>query len=201
MVLRRVKKDVEKSLPKKIKRILRCVRLCVEYVFVYHLIALFYIDVPRISVELSPQQSHCCKAILARNYEVLAKSTGTSKASLQNICMELKKACNHPLLVSYSDETIVYGECNGVCTQLQSDFDIATLQANASLSAARRQEWHQALLYSSGKLALLDKLLVYLNEKRHRVLIFSQMVRMLNILSRYLTLRGYKHQVCTQTSS
>lgn len=156
LVLRRVKKDVETSLPKKIERILR--------------------------VELSPQQSQCCKAIIARNYEVLAKSTGTSKASLQNICMELKKACNHPLL-------------------LQSDFDIATLQSNAAVSVARRQEWHQALLYSSGKLALLDKLLPYLKDKQHRVLIFSQMVRMLNILSSYLTLRGYKHQRLDGTMS
>ncbi|KAF8817684.1 putative ATP-dependent helicase brm [Cardiosporidium cionae] len=43
-------------------------------------------------------------------------------------------------------------------------------------------------------MCLLEKLLIRLKEKNHRVLIFSQMVRMLNILSNYLTLKGYKHQ-------
>lgn len=77
--------------------------------------------------------------------------------------------------------------------QLQNDHDIAGLQSDTSVQG--RQEWHQTLLHSSGKLALLDKLLPHLKDKGHRVLIFSQMVRMLNILSSYLTLRGFRHQV------
>jgi chromodomain-helicase-DNA-binding protein 1 len=39
------------------------------------------------------------------------------------------------------------------------------------------------LIRSSGKLILLDKLLLKLKERGHRVLIFSQMVRMLDILA------------------
>lgn len=81
-----------------------------------------------------------------------------------------------------------------LCMQLQTDLDILDSLNAAALSVQARQEWQQNLLHSSGKLALLDKLLAYLKEKGHRVLIFSQMVRMLNILSRYLTFRGYKHQ-------
>ncbi|UKJ88247.2 DNA helicase [Theileria orientalis] len=134
-VLRRVKKDVEKSLPNKIERILR--------------------------VELSPMQIEWYKNILARNYEELARNSGGSRSSLQNICMELKKVCNHPFLC-YEPED--------------------------------RQVWLQGLIYGSGKICLLDKLLQRLKEKGHRVLIFSQMVRMLNIISEYLTLRGFKHQ-------
>ncbi|XP_953907.1 SNF2-family protein (chromodomain-helicase-DNA-binding protein 1) [Theileria annulata] len=134
-VLRRVKKDVEKSLPNKVERILR--------------------------VELSPMQIEWYKNILARNYEELARNSGGSRSSLQNICMELKKVCNHPFLC-YEPED--------------------------------RQVWLQGLIYGSGKICLLDKLLQRLKEKGHRVLIFSQMVRMLNIISEYLTLRGFKHQ-------
>lgn len=52
-----------------------------------------------IRVEISPIQAQCCEAIIARNYEALAKQSGGKKSSLQNICMELKKVCNHPLLV------------------------------------------------------------------------------------------------------
>jgi chromodomain-helicase-DNA-binding protein 1 len=47
---------------------------------------------------------------------------------------------------------------------------------------------------NSGKVALLDKLLTRLKEGGHRVLIFSQMVRMLDILHDYLVFRGYPHQ-------
>ena len=47
------------------------------------------------------------------------------------------------------------------------------------------------LIRSCGKLHLLHKLLVRLKETGHRVLVFSQMVRMLDILSDYL-----KSQVC-----
>ena len=52
----------------------------------------------------------------------------------------------------------------------------------------------RALVSSAGKMVLLDKLLLRLKETGHRVLIFSQMVMLLNILDRYLTLRGFAHQ-------
>lgn len=52
----------------------------------------------------------------------------------------------------------------------------------------------QTLLRGSGKLVLLDKLLVRLKETGHRVLIFSQMVRMLDILAEYLQLRRFQFQ-------
>lgn len=41
---------------------------------------------------------------------------------------------------------------------------------------------------------LLDKLLIRLRETGHRVLIFSQMVRMLDILAEYLQLRHFPFQ-------
>ncbi|KAF7457390.1 Chromodomain-helicase-DNA-binding protein 2 [Cryptosporidium felis] len=141
-VLRRVKKDVEKSLPNKVERILR--------------------------VELSPQQTDMYKSILTRNYDELSKTTGGTKTSLQNICMELKKVCNHPFLIHRPE-----------------------LDPSQGITLASIQ--HQ-LIYGCGKLCLLDKLLSRLKEKGSRVLIFSQMVRMLNIISEFLVLRGFRHQ-------
>ena len=44
---------------------------------------------------------------------------------------------------------------------------------------------------NSGKMVLLDKLLARLKADGHRVLIFSQMVRILDIISDYMTARGY----------
>lgn len=48
---------------------------------------------------------------------------------------------------------------------------------------------HKALIQSSGKLVLVDKLLPKLKADGHRVLIFSQMVRCLDILEDYLIYR------------
>lgn len=52
----------------------------------------------------------------------------------------------------------------------------------------------QQLIRGSGKLVLLDKLLLRLRETGHRVLIFSQMVRMLDILAEYLQMRHFPFQ-------
>ena len=79
--------------------------------------------------------------------------------------MELKKAANHPYL-----------------------FDGAEVRTDT------KEETLKGLVMNSGKLVLLDKLLARLKQDGHRVLIFSQMVRMLDIMSDYMHLRGYAHQ-------
>lgn len=53
----------------------------------------------------------------------------------------------------------------------------------------------QSVVRGSGKLVLLDKLLTRLRERGNRVLIFSQMVRMLDILAEYLAKNRYPFQV------
>ncbi|KAM7497109.1 hypothetical protein LguiA_021523 [Lonicera macranthoides] len=113
-ILRRVIKDVEKSLPPKIERVLR--------------------------------------------------------VSLLNIVVELKKCCNHPFLFESADHG--YG-------------------GDTSITGSSKLE---RIILSSGKLVILDKLLDRLHETNHRVLIFSQMVRMLDILAEYLSFKGFKYQ-------
>src|SRR5262245_14533693 len=81
--------------------------------------------------------------------------------------MELKKAANHPYLF---DGAVDYS-----VPQTQED-----LLKN--------------MVMASGTTVLLDKLLARLRADGHRVLIFSQMVKILDILSDYLGLRGYLHQ-------
>ncbi|KAG1810670.1 uncharacterized protein BJ212DRAFT_588309 [Suillus subaureus] len=44
-----------------------------------------------------------------------------------------------------------------------------------------------------GKMLTLGKLLKSMNEKGSRVLIFSQMIRVLNILEEYRLFRGFTH--------
>ncbi|KAJ9475213.1 Chromo domain-containing protein 1 [Pseudozyma hubeiensis] len=115
-------------------------------------------------VEMSAMQQRMYKAILTRNYSLLSGAT-TAQFSLLNVAIELKKASNHPYLFD-GTETI-------------SD---------------NREDTLKGLVMHSGKMVLLDKLLARLKADGHRVLIFSQMVRMLDILSDYMSLRGYIHQ-------
>lgn len=76
-LLRRLKKDVEKSLPGKDERILR--------------------------VDMSPLQKQLYKWILTKNYQELNKCygslTNTKMTSLLNILGELRKTANHPYLI------------------------------------------------------------------------------------------------------
>ncbi|VDO03625.1 unnamed protein product [Rodentolepis nana] len=141
-LLRRVKKDVEQSLPAKTERILR--------------------------VEMSKRQGTLYRLILARNYDGLMKVTGGGhKASFINIVMQLKKCCNHAYLIDPPDDKKIY---------------------------RRNDETLRDLIKGSGKMMLLDKLLLKLKPQGHRVLIFSQMVKMLDIIADYLTLRGWGFQ-------
>ena len=46
------------------------------------------------------------------------------------------------------------------------------------------------MVTASDKLRVLDRLLVFLKQQGHRVLLFSQMTRVLDVLQDYLTYRG-----------
>ena len=110
-ILRRVKKDVEKSLPAKVEQILR--------------------------VEMTSLQKQYYKWILTKNYNALRKGVKGSTSTFLNIVIELKKCCNHSILVK------------------PNEFDLYRAQDDII----------KQLLKGSGKLVLLDKLLVRLKER------------------------------------
>jgi chromodomain-helicase-DNA-binding protein 1 len=62
----------------------------------------------------------------------------------------------------------------------------------AEVRTDNKDETLKGLITNSGKMVLLDKLLT--RQDGHRVLIFSQMVHLLDILSDYMNLRSYPHQ-------
>ncbi|XP_026046315.1 lymphoid-specific helicase isoform X3 [Astatotilapia calliptera] len=83
---------------------------------------------------------------------------------LQNILMLLKRCCNHPYLVEYP-------------------LDPATGEFKID----------EQLVQSSGKFLILDRLLPALKRRGHKVLIFSQMTSILDILMDYCYLRGFHY--------
>lgn len=83
---------------------------------------------------------------------------------LQNLVMLLKRCCNHPYLVEYPLDPVT------------QDFKI-----------------DEQLVKSSGKFLILDRLLPALKKRGHKVLIFSQMTSILDILMDYCYLRGFQY--------
>ncbi|GLE01327.1 hypothetical protein PINS_up010157 [Pythium insidiosum] len=143
-LLRRVKEDVEKSLPPKEETI--------------------------IEVELTPVQKQWYRAIYERNTAFLSRGGNPQNVpNLMNVMMELRKCCNHPYLNNGVEERLVEG--------LTTD-----------------RERHEMLVKCCGKMVLLDKLLPRLKDGGHKVLIFSQMVRVLDILEDYLRALGYLYE-------
>lgn len=116
-------------------------------------------------VEMTNVQKQYYKWILTRNYVALKHNNKGSTTTFMNIVIELKKCCNHAFLTKPTDYVQRYHE-----------------------------DYLQRLVNGSGKLMLLDKLLVRLRETGHRVLIFSQMVRMLDIIAEYLQRRKFPFQ-------
>lgn len=83
---------------------------------------------------------------------------------IQNILMLLKRCCNHAYLIEYP---LIPGT---------SEFKI-----------------DEQLVKASGKFLILDRMLPELKKRGHKVLIFSQMTSILDILMDYCYLRGYQY--------
>jgi len=112
-----------------------------------------------VRTNLAPAQKKVYKNILTRNFEAL-NSKGGAQVSLLNIMMELKKCANHPYLLPGPAEDAPIAP-NGL-------FEIT------------------AMIKACGKLTLLKKMLDQLKVQGHRVLIFSQMTKMLDLLEDFL---------------
>ncbi|KAF9911379.1 choline dehydrogenase 7 [Linnemannia zychae] len=123
-----------------------------------------------IEVELTTTQKAFYRAILERNFGFLKKG-GAAGPSLINVMMELRKCCIHPYLIQGAEDRIVS-------------------EKNAKTAEAQ----YQCLIDASGKLVLIDKLLKKLKEGGHKVLIFSQMTRCLDLLQDYLRGRAYPYE-------
>lgn len=76
--------------------------------------------------------------------------------------MELKKVCNHPF---------VFEDVEGVINP--------------------NKLTNELIYRCSGKFEVLDRMLPKLQQTRHRVLIFFQMTKVMNIMEDYLSWKGY----------
>ncbi|KAI3681785.1 hypothetical protein L6452_36589 [Arctium lappa] len=152
-MLRRRVEDVEGSLPPKISIIMRCKMSAIQGA-VYDWIK--STGTIRVDPEDEKRRAQKSSMYQAKTYK-----------PLNNRCMELRKACNHPLLnYPYFND-------------LSKDF----------------------LVRSCGKLWILDRILVKLQRTGHRVLLFSTMTKLLDILEEYLQWRRLVYRRIDGTTS
>ncbi|KAH0790123.1 SNF2 family N-terminal domain containing protein [Histomonas meleagridis] len=131
-----------------------------------------------IEVELTRTQKTYYRAFLHENASTLLQQiTGGALPSLLNLMMQLRKVCNHPFLLKGAEEHIEEETAKKMNKPI-NDYEVLL----------------HSIVDSSGKLILIHKLLPKLREGNHKVLIFSQMVKVLDILEDYLDLIGYKHE-------
>ncbi|KAL9186892.1 hypothetical protein ACHAXT_010612 [Thalassiosira profunda] len=145
-MIRRLKDEVEKLMPRKIETKILC--------------------------PLSSSQVFWYKGFLMNEIEGLVKLTDAGEddedamrgkgTMLRNLIIQLRKVCLHPYLFDFAEASIKDTSC-------------------------------EELVATSGKLAVLDKLLRSLFKNGHRTCIFSQFVSMLNIIEDYCILRGWKY--------
>ncbi|XWS67399.1 hypothetical protein CRYUN_Cryun04dG0003700 [Craigia yunnanensis] len=113
-----------------------------------------------VPVELSSIQAEYYRAMLTKNYQILRNiGKGVAQQSMLNIVMQLRKVCNHPYLIPGTEP-----ESGSV------------------------EFLHEMRIKASAKLTLLHSMLKVLYREGHRVLIFSQMTKLLDILEDYLTI-------------
>ncbi|PKA62833.1 CHD3-type chromatin-remodeling factor PICKLE [Apostasia shenzhenica] len=114
-----------------------------------------------VPVELTSIQAEYYRAMLTKNYQILRNiGKGVAQQSMLNIVMQLRKVCNHPYLIPGT-------EPDSGSVEFLQDMRIK----------------------ASAKLKLLHSMLKILHKEGHRVLIFSQMTKLLDILEDYLTIQ------------
>lgn len=168
-ILRRLKEDVEKSLKPKEETI--------------------------VNVELTSLQRNVYRQIYENNGTLLVKGPkGAQAVSLRNVVIQLRKVCNHPWLIDGVEEQML-----GIASMLPQLMDRDPTcpkneLVNRALSTLEPGKYREKLIFSSGKMVLLDKLLPRLQQRGSKVIIFSQMVSMLDLIADYLNISGYSYQ-------
>jgi len=186
--LRRLKADVLTDLPQKIATVER--------------------------VPMSTRQAEIYYKMVADYKDRAAKiaETGQSASGADSaigMLMNLRKTANHPLLIrdQYDDHKL------GVIARLLKTRDsghkdalesyiIEDLQTMSDFDIHKTCETYRCiehlalgnhLLCDSGKFQLLDDMLPKIRGRGDRVLIFSQFTMLLDVLERYLKIRGHKY--------
>jgi DNA excision repair protein ERCC-6 len=168
-LLRRLKKDVKEvqRMPGKREQVLFC--------------------------RLSDQQRDMYEAFLRSD---LVKNVFRGSAQLLGAITMLRKICNHPDLVcSPSESSLQAFLQNGFVNenQLVQDAESDANTSNAEFFYDDEETGMKSFVERSGKLEVLAKILPLWHRQGHRVLIFCQWRKMLDLIMRFVEMNGWKY--------
>ncbi|CAI9760022.1 unnamed protein product [Fraxinus pennsylvanica] len=113
-----------------------------------------------VPVELSSIQAEYYRSVLTKNYQILRNiGNGEPVKSMLNVVAQLRNICNHPYLIPGTEP-----------------------------DTGSEEFLHEMRIKASAKLTLLHSMLTILYKEGHRVLIFSQSTKLLDILEDYLNI-------------
>jgi SNF2 family DNA or RNA helicase len=117
----------------------------------------------QVECELQDKLEVVLRCDLTKTQEIFYECLMTQRVHMANQMVQLRKVCNHPFLF--------HPYMRNVPGSFLYD--------------------NEMLVKLSGKFALLDRVLPKLKATNHRVLIFNQMTKVMNILEHYMNHRGY----------
>jgi SWI/SNF-related matrix-associated actin-dependent regulator of chromatin subfamily A member 5 len=190
-VLRRVKTEVEVSLPAKVETLIECPMSSMQRFWSKRLL----LKNSDLMLQLEKTTAAASAAVIEsnNNSSSSSSSSGSSSSSsssggeqdtvvmsganadeddsgswkkLQSLLAQLRKAANHPYLFPNAE----------------------TISADPEAASTNEE-----IVTASGKMVILDQLLKKLKRKGHRVVLFSQYTKTLDIISDYLDYRNYSY--------
>ncbi|GIL63033.1 hypothetical protein Vafri_17166 [Volvox africanus] len=168
-MLRRLKEEVDVRLPPKLETRIQC-PLVEMQTFWYRRLLLRN---SKLLQEMEAADVQAAKFTekqqqLKQQSEVFENSASPSTKDAwkkaMNLLVQLRKVCNHPFMFK----------------DAEPDFDGETVP--------------EELVTGSGKMMVLDRMLNRLNERGHRVVLFSQFTIMLDVIEDYLVSRGFNYR-------
>ena len=167
-MLRRLKADVEKSVPPKVEKKILCPMTSLQTFWYKRFLLKESAVLMHMEHEYNATIAAAAETTKHENTAVDSDATNGTAAVPQSrwrrlmaLFVQLRKVCNHPFLFPEADPAPGFT--------------------------------NEAIIESSGKLQVLDKILAQLAANKHRVVIFSQYTSVLDILSDYLDFRGYSY--------
>ena len=160
-ILRRLKTEVEQKLPPKLETLVNCPLSEMQRFWIQRLM-LRDASLFEDKAMSSGSSSNMKDYPLSETNENTDENDASRWRRLQSLLAQLRKAANHPYLFPNA-ESIIDGQMNA----------------------------NESIINASGKMKTLDLLLAKLLKDGHRVVIFSQFARTLDIISDYLEYRDF----------
>jgi SWI/SNF-related matrix-associated actin-dependent regulator of chromatin subfamily A member 5 len=161
--LRRLKAEVEQNLPAKVETLIYCPLTDLQRSCIEQLFMQDELAIRRLYAKQNSVTDDSSELVQQEANSEDTSQTIKSVTKLNSLVVQLRKAANHPYLFPGVEKPTATGEATE---------DIVSV---------------------SGKTVMLDKLLLKLKAKHHRVVLFSQFTKTLDILCDYLDFRHHKY--------